>query len=112
MIERRANSGTPAVSSFIRCPRRCPLANASARPATPDEILEALRTGHGEPAHLRALFGDTSFETLIRIGILHGIANDEIGRAYVAARRYGARNAALDEWCLEQLGVPPDPGPK
>lgn len=84
------------------------IANASQTPATPDQVLSALRTGQGDPTHLRALFGDTSFETLIRIGIEHGIANDEIGRAYVRARRHGARNVALDAWCFEQLGVPAD----
>jgi hypothetical protein len=85
------------------------IANASATLATPDQVVSALRTGRGDPAHLRALFADTSFETLIRIGIRHGITNDEIGRAYLAARRHGARNRALDAWCQEQLGVPVDP---
>jgi hypothetical protein len=86
------------------------IANASYSPATPDQVLIALRTGDGDPAHLRALFGDTAFETLIRIGIQHGIANEEIGRAYLRARGFGARNEALDRWCLEQLGVPVDAG--
>jgi hypothetical protein len=84
------------------------IANASATPATPEQVVYALRTGRGDPAHLRALFADTSFETLIRIGIQHGITNDEIGRAYLAARQHGARNAELDTWCQEQLGAPTD----
>jgi hypothetical protein len=71
--------------------------NASSVPITADQVLEALRHGAGEPSHLRALFGDASFETLIRVGIQHGISNDEIGRAYgVAVRAAGARNVALD----------------
>jgi hypothetical protein len=66
--------------------------------------LVALRTGHGEPSHLRALFGDDSLETLIRVGIRYGISNDEIGRAYtIASRSAGARNTELDEWCAENL---------
>ena len=78
--------------------------NASVVPVTESHVLVALRTGEGEPSHLRALFGDVSFETLIRVGIRHGISNNEIGRAYVrAARSAGARNTELDEWCAENL---------
>jgi hypothetical protein len=67
-------------------------------------VLVALRTGKGEPSHLRALFGDVAFETLIRVGIRYGISNSEIGHAYaVAVRSAGARNAELDEWCVENL---------
>ena len=57
--------------------------NASTVPVTPNQVLIALRTGQGESSHLRALFGDVNFETLIRIGIRHGISNAEIGRAYI-----------------------------
>jgi hypothetical protein len=32
-------------------------------------IGSKLRTGHGGSSHLRALFGDVTFETLVRIGI-------------------------------------------
>ena len=78
--------------------------NASSVPVTESQVLVALRTGEGDPSHLRALFGDVSFETLIRVGIRYGIDNDEIGRAYVrAARSAGARNTELDEWCAENL---------
>jgi hypothetical protein len=78
--------------------------NASTVSVTSDDVLVALRTGHGESSHLRALFGDVAFETLVRIGIRYGISNDEIGRAYLLAReRAAARNEALDAWCAEQL---------
>jgi hypothetical protein len=80
------------------------VSNASTIPATTQSVVAALRTGQGEPSHLRALFGDVSFETLIRIGIQYGVSNREIGRAYQAARRQGARNLDLDAWCAEQLG--------
>jgi hypothetical protein len=43
--------------------------NASIVPVTAEQVLVALRTGTGEPSHLRALFGDVAFQTLIRIGI-------------------------------------------
>ena len=73
--------------------------NASVVPVTPAEVLVALRTGKGEPSHLRALFGDVAFETLVRVEIRYGVSNREIGRAYAnAARSIGARNAELDEW--------------
>jgi hypothetical protein len=78
--------------------------NASTVPVTANVVLAALRTGEGEPSHLRALFGDVSFETLVRVGIRYNVSNDEIGRAYtVAARSAGARNTDLDEWCAENL---------
>jgi hypothetical protein len=78
--------------------------NASTVPVTADDVLAALRTGNGEPSHLRALFGDVTFETLVRIGIRYGVSNEEIGRAYLVAReRAAARNEALDAWCTEQL---------
>ena len=78
--------------------------NASVVPVTAAEALVALRTGKGEPSHLRALFGDVAFETLVRVGIRHGISNSEIGHAYaIAARSVGARNDELDEWCAENL---------
>ena len=81
--------------------------NASTVPVTSSQVIAALRTGQGEPSHLRAMFGDVAFETLIRIGIKHGISNAEIGRAYLRARRSAAaRNPELDEWCAEQFGVP------
>jgi hypothetical protein len=77
--------------------------NASSVPITPNQVLQALRTGAGEPTHLRALFGDVTFETLIRVGIQHDISNQEIGRAYsVAVDAAGARNLSLDRWCAEQ----------
>ena len=82
--------------------------NASTVPVTESQALSALRTGSGEPSHLRALFGDVSFETLIRVGIRYGISNDEIGRAYRrAVRSAGARNEGLDEWCAENIGRMP-----
>jgi hypothetical protein len=78
--------------------------NASSMPVTESQVLVALRTGEGEPTHLRALFGDVSFETLIRVGIRHGISNNEIGHAYArAVGSAGARNTELDEWCAENL---------
>jgi hypothetical protein len=78
--------------------------NASSVPVTANDVLAALRTGKGESSHLRALFGDVSFDTLIRVGIRYGISNDEIGRAYMAAARTaGARNQELDEWRAEYL---------
>ena len=78
--------------------------NASSVPVTESQVLAALRTGEGEPSHLRALFGDVSFETLIRVGIRHGISNNEIGHAYArAVGSAGARNTELDEWCAENL---------
>ena len=85
--------------------------NASTVPVTPSQVLTALRTGEGESSHLRALFGDVDFETLIRIGIRHDISNSEIGRAYMrAVRTSAARNTELDEWCAEILETsPPQP---
>jgi hypothetical protein len=78
--------------------------NASVVPVTANDVLLALRTGKGEPSHLRALFGDVAFETLVRVGIRYGISNSEIGHAYAnAARTVGARNDELDEWCAENL---------
>jgi hypothetical protein len=78
--------------------------NASVVPVTAEHVLVALRTGKGEPSHLRALFGDVAFETLIRVGIRYGVSNSEIGHAYaVAARSTGARNDELDDWCAENL---------
>lgn len=78
--------------------------NASTVPVTPEQVMTALRTGIGEPSHLRALFSDVSFQTLIRLGIDHGISNGEIGRSYLVARRDGAaRNLELDAWCAETL---------
>ena len=78
--------------------------NASTVPVTADDVLVALRTGNGDGSHLRALFGDVNFETLVRIGIRYGVSNDEIGRAYLLAReRAAARNEALDAWCADQL---------
>jgi hypothetical protein len=82
--------------------------NASSVPVTASQVLMALRTGQGEPSHLRALFGDASLETLIRVGIRYGVSNDEIGRAYtIATRSAGARNTELDEWCAENLKFAP-----
>jgi hypothetical protein len=78
--------------------------NASVVPVTAAEVLVALRTGKGEPSHLRALFGDVAFETLIRVGIRYGVSNNEIGHAYaIASRSAGARNDDLDDWCAENL---------
>jgi hypothetical protein len=78
--------------------------NASIVPVTAAEVLVALRTGKGEPSHLRALFGDVAFETLVKVGIRYGISNSEIGHAYaIAARSVGARNDELDDWCAENL---------
>ena len=77
--------------------------NATTVPATLQQVLTALRTGEGDPLHLNALFGDVSFETLIRVGIHYGISNEEIGRAYLRARQSAAaRNLELDAWCEEQ----------
>jgi hypothetical protein len=78
--------------------------NASVVPVTAAEVLVALRTGKGEPSHLRALFGDVAYETLVRVGIRYGISNSEIGHAYAtASRSVGARNDDLDDWCAENL---------
>jgi hypothetical protein len=78
--------------------------NASVVPVTAADVLVALRTGKGEPSHLRALFGDVAFETLVRVGIRYGISNSEIGHAYaIATRSVGARNDDLDDWCAENL---------
>lgn len=38
--------------------------NASTVSVTSDDVLVALRAGHGESSHLRALFGDVAFETV------------------------------------------------
>jgi hypothetical protein len=84
--------------------------NASVVPVTADDVLTALRTGRGEPSHLRALFGDVAFESLVRVGIRYGISNSEIGHAYaVAVRSAGARNSELDDWCAENLESSPQP---
>jgi hypothetical protein len=81
--------------------------NASRAPVTADQVLVALRTGTGEPSHVRALFGDVALQTLIRLGIRYGISNDEIGRAYrIALRTTAARNPELDAWCAENLAQP------
>ena len=82
--------------------------NASVVPVTAAHVLVALRTGEGEPSHLRALFGDVTFETLVGVGIRYGISNREIGRAYaIAVRSAGARNSELDAWCAENLASSP-----
>ena len=79
--------------------------NASVVPVTAEDVLVALRTGKGEPSHLRALFGDVTFETLVRVGIRYGISNREIGQAYIdAARAAAARNPGIDEF-LEEMGI-------
>jgi hypothetical protein len=45
------------------------VANASRVPATQLSLLEIIRTGGGEPSHVRAIFGDVALSVLMRVAI-------------------------------------------
>ena len=61
-----------------------------------------LKTGEGEPSHLRALFGDVDFNTLRRMANILNIDGETLARAYRAARRRtAAANLELDEFAAE-----------
>lgn len=71
--------------------------NGSTVPIEPSNVISMLRTGTGEPSHLRALFGDTSLTTLAKIAAAHGISQAGLIRSYTRARTSAAAaNPELD----------------
>lgn len=64
--------------------------------------MTALSTGEGDPSHVRALFGDVSLSTLMRLAIEFGISDAVLAQAYANARRNcAARNPDLDSFAAE-----------
>ncbi len=73
--------------------------NASSVPIFRDDLPALLRTGTGEPSHVRALFGDVDLHTLRRIANLLDIDGETLARAYrTARRRSAAANPELEEF--------------
>ena len=82
-------SGLRAALSAIR--------NASTIPATAADVERILRTGAGHPSHIRALFGDTSLDTLMRLGIAMNISTATILASYrLAKATAAAANAEIE----------------
>ena len=76
--------------------------NASAVPISKDELAGLLRTGKGEPSHLRALLGDVDLYTLLRLASRFDIDGETLARAYRAARRdTAAANPELEEFAAQ-----------
>lgn len=73
--------------------------NASRVAIAREDLPRLLRTGEGEPSHLRALFGDVDLHTLLRLATLYAIDDATLFRAYACARATAAAaNAELDEY--------------
>jgi hypothetical protein len=73
--------------------------NASSIPVSGVDLPTLLRTGEGEPSHVRALFGDVDLHTLRRIANILDIDGATLARAYRAARRKtAAANPELEEF--------------
>jgi hypothetical protein len=76
--------------------------NASRTPITRSELITILATGEGDPSHVRALFGDVSLGTLIKLAIAFGISDAALAEAYARARRlHAARQPDLDRFAAE-----------
>lgn len=76
--------------------------NASSIPVSQGELAGLLRTGKGEPSHLRALFGDVDLYTLLRLARRFDIDGETLARAYRIARRdTAAANADLEEFAAQ-----------
>lgn len=89
MRQKSQSSGLLAALSAIR--------NASPTPATALDVERILRTGAGHPSHVRALFSDTSLDTLIRLGIAMVIPTATVLAAYrIAGATGGATNAEIE----------------
>lgn len=72
--------------------------NGSTVPIDPDTVIAMLRTGVGEPSHLRALFGDTSLATLAKIAADQRISQSSLIASYKRAKaNAAAANPELDE---------------
>ncbi len=75
--------------------------NASSIPVSRVDLPTLLRTGEGEPSHVRALFGDVDLHTLRRMANILDIDGETLARAYRAARhRTAAANPELDEFAM------------
>jgi hypothetical protein len=76
--------------------------NASRLPVSREDLRRMLKTGSGEPSHLRALFGDVDLHTLCRLAAHFAIDNRTLARSYlVAQRNVAAANAELDEFAAQ-----------
>ena len=73
--------------------------NGSTVPVSRDDLPALLRTGIGEPSHVRALFGDVDLHTLRRMANRLDIDGETLARAYRTARRTSAAaNPELEEF--------------
>jgi hypothetical protein len=59
--------------------------NVTAVPVSRKDILRVLRHGEGEGVHVRAIFIETSIETILRICIEAGVTNAELHAAWQKA---------------------------
>jgi hypothetical protein len=85
--------------------------NASRMPIDRAGLRTTLATGEGDPSHVRALFGDVSLSTLLRLAMAFGISDGELARAYGNARKnHAACQPDLDRFAAE-LGWGPEQTP-
>ena len=83
------------------------IANASRTPTDRAVLRAILATGDGDPSHVRALFGDVSLTTLLRLAMAFGISDAELAQAYSLARRnHAASQPDLDRF-LGEVGCGP-----
>jgi hypothetical protein len=76
--------------------------NASSVPVSREDLPALLRTGEGEPSHLRALFSDVDLHTLRRMANMLDIDGETLARAYRAARRRAAAaNPELENFAAQ-----------
>jgi hypothetical protein len=81
------------------------IANVSRIAVSKADLKRMLATGDGEPAHVRALFGDVSLTTLMRLAIAFEISDPVLATAYLHAREvHGAYNPDLEE-IAQELGI-------
>lgn len=91
MTYRIPSSSPPGMATALNAIR-----NASRVGATAVDVANMLATGCGPPAYLRALFGDVSDITLMRLAVALDIETEALLASYVRAKAVGAANPALD----------------